>query len=157
MSIASTPLDPADLPDCLALDQRALDGLWTEEQWRKELEDERRPCLGIRDGDTLVALACGWLVADELHITAVAVDPQHRRQGLGGQVLRALLQQATRLGARHATLEVSAANEAAQGLYAAAGFRIAGVRRAYYRNGDDALIQWVRLHDGKEVRITGQL
>lgn len=104
-----------------------------------------------------MALACGWLVADELHITAVAVDPGHRRQGLGARVLRALLQQAARFGAQHATLEVSAANEAALALYAAAGFRSAGVRRAYYRNGDDALIQWVRLHDCEEVRITGQL
>jgi ribosomal-protein-alanine N-acetyltransferase len=154
---AAIPLGPADLPDCLALDQRALKGLWNEEQWRKELEDERRPCLGIRDGHALVALACGWLVADELHITAVAVDPGRRRQGLGGQVLWALLQQAARLGARHATLEVSAANQAAQALYAARGFQTAGVRRAYYRNGDDALIQWLCLHDGKEVRITGQL
>jgi [ribosomal protein S18]-alanine N-acetyltransferase len=25
------------------------------------------------------------------------------------------------------------------------GFREAGVRRGYYRNGDDALIQWVNL------------
>ena len=157
MPLVPAPLGPADLPDCRALDQRALNGLWSEEQWRKELEDERRPCQGIRDGETLVALACGWLVADELHVTAVAVDPQRRRQGLGARVLRALLQQAAAAGARHATLEVSATNAAAQALYAGAGFATAGVRRAYYRNGDDALIQWLRLHDGEEVRITGQL
>lgn len=151
------PLGPADLQDCLALDQRALAGLWSAEQWQTELEDPRRPCIGLRDGEALVALACGWLVVDELHITAVAVDPQRRRQGLGTQVLRALLRQAASDGARHATLEVSAANAAAQALYAGAGFATAGVRRAYYRNGDDALIQWMRLHDGEEVRITGQL
>jgi hypothetical protein len=56
--------------------------------------------------------------------------------------------------AQHATLEVAAGNIAAQALYAAAGFRTAGIRRAYYRNGDDALIQWLRLHDGVGVRIT---
>ena len=77
------PLGPADLQDCLALDQRALAGLWSAEQWQTELEDPRRPCIGLRDGEALVALACGWLVVDELHITAVAVDPQRRRQGLG--------------------------------------------------------------------------
>mgnify|MGYP003330789341 CR=1 FL=1 len=69
--------------------------------------------------------------------------------------MQALLQEAAGQGAQHATLEVAASNEAAQALYAAAGFRTAGVRRAYYRNGDDALIQWMRLRDGKEVRITG--
>ena len=157
MSHVAAVLGPADLEACLALDALALQGLWTHAQWSAELEDPRRPCLGLRTSECerLTAMACGWLVADELHITAVAVDPQHRRQGLGSQVLQALLQEAVRQGALHATLEVAASNEAAQALYAAAGFRTAGVRRAYYRNGDDALIQWMRLHDGEEVRITG--
>ena len=157
MSHVAAVLGPADLEACLALDALALNGLWTHNQWSAELEDPRRPCLGLRNanGGHLLAVACGWLVADELHITAVAVDPQQRRQGLGTQVLQALLQEAVRRGAVHATLEVAASNQAAQALYATAGFRTAGVRRAYYRNGDDALIQWMRLRDGEEVRITG--
>ena len=155
MSDAAAVLGPADLESCLALDALALNGLWTHSQWNAELEDPRRPCLGLRREGALIAVACGWLVADELHITAVAVHPQQRRQGLGAQVLQALLQEAASQGALHATLEVAASNQAAQALYAAAGFRTAGVRRAYYRNGDDALIQWMRLRDGEEVRITG--
>ena len=154
MPDAAVPLGPADLEACLELDQQALGGLWTPSQWSSELTDPRRPCLGIRVDTALTALACGWLVADELHVTAVAVDPLQRRRGLGSQVLRALLSQAAAEGALHATLEVATGNSAAQALYAAAGFQTAGVRRAYYRNGDDALIQWLRLHDGEGVRIT---
>jgi ribosomal-protein-alanine N-acetyltransferase len=100
-----------------------------------------------------VALACGWLVVDELHITAVAVDPAQRRQGLGRQVLELLLAQAAARGAAHATLEVAAGNAAALALYGRCGFSTAGVRRAYYRNGDDALVQWRRLQDAQGVRI----
>ena len=155
MSDAAAVLGPADLEACLALDGLALNGLWTRSQWSTELEDPRRPCLGLRMEGALIAVACGWLVADELHITAVAVHPQQRRRGLGAQVLQALLREASSQGALHATLEVAAANQAAQALYTAAGFRTAGVRRAYYRNGDDALVQWLRLRDGEEVRITG--
>jgi ribosomal-protein-alanine N-acetyltransferase len=155
VSEAAAVLGPDDLDDCLALDGLALQGLWSRSQWSSELADPRRPCLGLRRDGALIAVACGWLVADELHITAVAVHPQQRRQGLGSQALQALLQQAAAQGALHATLEVAASNRAAQALYAAAGFRTAGVRRAYYRNGDDALIQWVKLRDGEEVRITG--
>ncbi len=155
MSDAAAVLGPADLEACLALDGLALNGLWTRSQWSTELEDPRRPCLGLRIEGALIAVACGWLVADELHITAVAVHPQQRRRGLGAQVLQALLREASSQGALHATLEVAAANQAAQALYTAAGFRTAGVRRAYYRNGDDALVQWLRLRDGEEVRITG--
>jgi len=139
------PLRSEDLADCLALDQRALGGLWSEKQWLVELAEEKRLGLGIWRGAGLQAMACGWLILDELHITVVAVDPACRRRGLGRDVLEELLAHGQRAGARHATLEVAAPNGAARGLYAAAGFQEAGIRRAYYRNGDDALIQWLRL------------
>ncbi len=141
------------LPACLALDQRALGGLWTAAQWSSELQEPRRPCWGLLEGEQLIAVACGWLVVDELHITVVAVDPARQRQGLGRQVLERLLEQAAALGAAHATLEVAASNGAALALYGRCGFSTAGVRRGYYRNGDDALVQWRRLHDAQEVRI----
>ena len=146
-------LGPEHLEACLALDQRALDGLWTHEQWSRELGDARRPCLGLLEGQRLIAMACGWLVVDELHITAVAVDPDRRRQGLGSLLLQGLLQMAMEAGALHATLEVAACNHGAMALYGRCGFRTAGVRRGYYRNGDDALIQWLRLQQAQEVRI----
>jgi ribosomal-protein-alanine N-acetyltransferase len=142
---AALPLLPNDLDAVVALDQVALGGLWSAQQWQIELADARRPGIGLWQNLQLQAMACGWLVVDELHITLVAVDPGRRRQGLGRQVLAALLQRALADGARHATLEVAATNAAALALYAHLGFATAGIRRAYYRNGDDALIQWMRL------------
>ena len=145
----STPqilrLDPSWQHACLVLDQTALDGLWTADQWRRELDDPRRLCIGLVDSKTLLGVACGWLVADELHITVVAVDPARRRSGHGGLLLRALLQRARRVGAVHATLEVASDNVAALALYAKAGFRTAGTRSGYYSDGRDALIQWCRI------------
>jgi len=134
-----------DLAACLALDRASLGGLWSEAQWLRELEEERRPGMGLFRGDDLRALATGWLVLDELHITAVAVAPVWRRRGLGARVLMALLRRSLELGAERATLEVAASNRAARGLYAALGFREAGIRHRYYSNGDDALIQWMNL------------
>ena len=138
-------LQPHHLAACLALDQASLGGLWTAGQWQSELADPRRPGVGLWSGDTLLAMASGWLVVDELHITLVAVDPGERRRGLGGQVLDDLLQAGRLQGAVHATLEVSSTNGAAVALYRSRGFKDAGLRRGYYRNGDDALIQWLRL------------
>jgi ribosomal-protein-alanine N-acetyltransferase len=139
------PLAPADLEACLGLDQASLGGLWSADHWRTELGEEARPGLGLWLGSELVAMACGWLVVDELHITLVAVAPLRRRRGYGRRVLEALLDRGRESGAERATLEVAAGNGGACCLYAAAGFRLAGVRRGYYRNGDDALIQWRRL------------
>lgn len=138
-------LQEADLAACLALDRRALGGQWSAEQWRRELQEPARIVLGLGPNPRLLAAACGWLVVDELHIILVAVDPRQRRRGLGRALLEALLEQGRVAGARHATLEVAAGNGAARALYAGCGFQEAGVRRGYYRNGDDALIQWCRL------------
>lgn len=127
------------------MDQNSLGGLWSAGQWSHELTESQRLCLGCWDGDRLIAMACGWLVVDELQVTLVAVHPQHRRRGLGTTVLEALLCAAAGRGATGATLEVDRANSAARALYARLGFRTAGVRRGYYRDGSDALIQWAVL------------
>lgn len=138
-------LDPSWLAACMALDRRALDGFWSEAQWQRELTEPGRLCVGLVNGAELLGFACGWLVIDELHITALAVDPQHRQFGCGGRLLRALLQQAHQQGARQATLEVAADNAAALALYAAEGFTTTGRRSRYYSDGRDALIQWLEL------------
>lgn len=139
------PLGSADLIDCLTLDRLALGGLWSEEQWGKELMEPKRPVVGVREQGRLLALASGWVVVDELHITAVAVHPEARRRGLGRRVLLGLLRQAQRAGAERATLEVSSANVSARALYTSLGFSEVAIRRGYYRNGDDALIEWIKL------------
>jgi len=138
-------LAPSHAGACLELDRAALGGIWSLAQWQRELEEEARPGLGLAQGPDLLAMACGWLVVDELHITLVAVAPSHRRRGLGRRILEALMQAGLRSGATRATLEVAAGNGPGKGLYGALGFRTAGIRHGYYRNGEDALIQWVNL------------
>lgn len=139
-------MGPADLLDCITLDRLALGGLWSEPQWLRELTEPLRPVMGWRNQEgKLLALASAWLVVDELHITAVAVHPDHRRIGLGRGVLEALLTAARVAGAEMATLEVSSANGAGKALYASLGFSDVALRRNYYRNGDDALIKVIKL------------
>ena len=139
------PLEPSHLEHCIALDQRCLGGLWSSGQWATELGAAQRPGLGIWLEEQLAAMACGWLILEELHITLVAVDPSQRRRGLGQRVLEALLAEGRSRGAERATLEVASGNQAAIRLYSRAGFQKAGCRRGYYRNGEDALIQWRKL------------
>jgi ribosomal-protein-alanine N-acetyltransferase len=138
-------LRATDAPACHQLDEAALGGLWSLAQWQRELSEPGRICLGLIENHGLIALACGWLVVDELHITAVAVTPEQRRRGHGRQLLVALMEQGRAAGARHATLEVASHNRAAVSLYQDCGFQTAGCRRNYYSDGGDALIQWCRL------------
>ena len=141
------PLAACDLAACLALDQQALGNFWSREQWRKELEDPQRLSVGRwnQERSELLSLASGWLVAGELQVMLVAVQPAQQRQGLGRQVLQTLLEMAQQLGCHLATLEVAASNQAAINLYGALGFVSCGQRSGYYRNGEDALLKCLDL------------
>ena len=127
---------------CLRLDARTLNGLWNSDHWERELSDPQRLCVGIAaNTDDLLAMACGWVVMDELQITLIAVAPEQRRRGLGRTVLNQLLADANNAGAKQALLDVAEDNLGAQALYSALGFKTIGRRAHYYRDGKDALIQ----------------
>lgn len=77
----------------------------------------------------------------ELHILAIATDPDLRRQGVAGRLLTHALDAAARAGCRLATLEVRRSNAPAIGLYERTGFRTVHVRKGYYQaDGEDALV-----------------
>ena len=141
----TTPLGLCDLDECLKLDQLTLNGLWSKKQWEKELSDADRICLGIFEESMLKAFACGWIVLDELHLTAIAVHPCNRRKGLGKKILLDIFNKAIQTGAKKATLEVSQNNFEAIALYKKFGFLDSGIRKNYYQDGANALIQWTKL------------
>jgi ribosomal-protein-alanine N-acetyltransferase len=72
-------------------------------------------------------------VAGEAELLTIAVDPAHRRQGLGRTLVEAFLAEARQRGAETAFLEVAEDNTAARTLYTAAGFTQTGRRKGYYR------------------------
>lgn len=79
-------------------------------------------------------------VVDEAEILTLATLPAVRRQGIGARLLARALDAAAADGVTRMFLEVSAGNQAARGLYAAAGFLPCGRRRRYYPDGSDALV-----------------
>ena len=89
----------------------------------------------------IVGVLALWLIVDEVHISNLAVHPDHRRQG----VAQRLLQTAIGFGQDHdvesITLEVRESNQPAQELYESLGFKTVGRRVAYYQdNREDALL-----------------
>jgi ribosomal-protein-alanine N-acetyltransferase len=87
-------------------------------------------------------------VADEVHVTNLAVRPASRGEGVGRLLLGTLLARQRALGARRAFLEVRPGNTEARRLYAGLGFREVGRRRGYYVDtGEDALLLEARLDE----------
>lgn len=82
-----------------------------------------------------------WVLAEEAHISSIAVREAYRRTGVGELLLISVLNMAEELKASIVTLEVRASNTTAQNLYSKYGFMHVGVRRGYYNdNREDGLI-----------------
>ena len=134
---------PEDLDGVLALEDVSFNNPTSREWYEGEL---KRPevCFiyVLRTPDRPVAGFCAfWLVIDQAHINNLAVLPELRGQGLGTQLLEAVIAEAAHLGAILLTLEVRQSNEPARRLYERAGFFQDGVRKNYYSNPiEDALI-----------------
>jgi ribosomal-protein-alanine N-acetyltransferase len=135
----------ADLDGVLFVESESFTNPWTREMYAWELQN-RAVChiLVVRTRDRPVVGFCAfWLVVDEIHINNVAVLPELRGRGIGTGLMTRVFDEAARLGARRATLEVRASNEGARRLYERLGFCAAGTRRNYYTNPvEDALILW---------------
>jgi len=85
-----------------------------------------------------------WLVAGEAHISTIAVDPAHRRRGLGELLLVRVIEDAIEFNADFVTLEMRVSNQPARHLYEKYGFERRGRRKGYYSdNREDAWIMTV--------------
>jgi ribosomal-protein-alanine N-acetyltransferase len=89
----------------------------------------------------MVGFAGIWILADEAHLTNIAVRKRHQRRGIGERLLIAIIELAGELKANIVTLEVRVSNISAQRLYSKYGFKQVGLRRAYYvDNREDGVL-----------------
>ncbi len=138
------PLAPADVDAVVAIERRVFPDPWTPEFFRSELG---LPMVHARVAELegrIAGYLVAWLGPGEGHLGNLAVIPEARRHGLARLLLEDLLERARAADVSRIALEVRVSNFAAQALYRGHGFRLAGLRRGYYReSGEDALImQW---------------
>ena len=129
-----------DLDRIMEVMETAFDPAWGEAWTRRQVSDSLAfphthyrlmpDCDEPAAGFTLVRAAPG-----EEELLLIAVRPECRGQGLGQQLLEAVLADARGRGAERVFLEMRYNNPAAR-LYQAAGFEPIGRRREYYRLSD---------------------
>ncbi|QFT59011.1 ribosomal-protein-alanine N-acetyltransferase [Sulfitobacter sp. THAF37] len=126
-----------DTPDALARLHAAAfttDRPWSADEMRGLLDSPH-----VRLHSHPQGFALTRLILDEAELLTLAVDPAHRRRGIGAYLLTGWLDS---LQGRAATafLEVAADNTAARALYERHGFAVVSMRRAYYHRaaGPDA-------------------
>ena len=148
--IAIERMRAADLEEVLAIERASFSMPWSRGAFLYELEQNRvARCYVVREDGRLIGYICLWEVADEVHITNVAVHPDVRRRGVGRSLLSAVLDDARQRKLRLVVLEVRPSNAEALGLYESFGFRVVGRRHGYYYDtGEDALVMEASLVEG---------
>jgi [ribosomal protein S18]-alanine N-acetyltransferase len=136
------PTASADLPALVALERAAFSDPWTAAMLREALaEPSTLSLVAEDDAGTFLGAVLARHAAGEGEILSIAVDPARRGAGHGRTLLDGALAALAAAGAGTVWLEVRRSNEAAQRLYAAAGFVAVGVRRGYYRDPtEDAVV-----------------
>lgn len=138
------PMAEHDLPRIAEVEREVFSDPWPETFFRGELAHEGVYARVVELEGALAGYSMAWLGAGTGHLGNLAVVPGRRRRGIARRLVADLLERARATGALTLSLEVRVSNFAAQGLYRAHGFRLAGLRRRYYRDtGEDALImEW---------------
>ena len=132
----------ASLNDLQLLAQ--LHGLCFADNWPAESFGK---LLATPGGFALVAeeggIACGFALArtagGESEILSIGVLPDFRGHGIGRAMAAVAAHEAALAGAHAMFLEVALSNAVARALYARLGFAEVGRRKAYYKDGSDAL------------------
>jgi [ribosomal protein S18]-alanine N-acetyltransferase len=136
-------LESGDVESVLAI-QRSCPGLaqWTRQDYEAVARGELPGWVAVREKDsddpaeaigaTIVGFLVARLVAPEIEILNLGVDPTARRRGTGRALLAEALRWGGANGAQKAFLEVRASNLAAIHFYESRGFQMAGRRTNYY-------------------------
>lgn len=137
------PAEPADLAALVALDQVCFGAsAWSSDSWAEEFARlaEDRVVLVVADEGAVVGYVVLLVPAaaeDPVDLLRIAVAPDERRTGIGGELLINALEWCA---GRTILLEVAAGNESARALYRRFGFEEISRRRGYYAGGEDAVI-----------------
>jgi ribosomal-protein-alanine N-acetyltransferase len=157
-AIAIEPMRVEDLGEVCAIERASFTSPWSRHAFRYELDQNRAARCWVarrRDGGGAGPVAgyiCVWLIADEVHVTNLAVRPEDRQQGIGRRLLGTVLALYAMQGAVRAALEVRPGNREALQLYESFGFRQVGRRRGYYFDtGEDALLLEATLPAGEAI------
>jgi [ribosomal protein S18]-alanine N-acetyltransferase len=140
-TLAIRTLTYSDLPQILAIERRAFTSPWSLGMFVLELSKPSSICLAaVQSGEIAGYLICARY-DEAYHVMTLATAPEHRREGIAGALLDAVIERA---GAdANYTLEVRVSNLGAIALYERYGFRGVGTRPRYYAdNGEDAIIMW---------------
>ena len=134
-------LDETWIAEIQEIEQCSFPKPWSVQAMLDEFRSPFVFVFGSVKNEELQGYAFASCVESELTILSIAVRQQLRGEGIGSELLRAVITEAIERGAQQAYLEVRISNESAKRLYQRFGFRTVYTRARYYTdNLEDALV-----------------
>ena len=132
------PFEEKDLQQVVILEGLLYKDPWTEKEYIDELNNQYAYVFVLEEQGHIIGYYGVWIVSDAATITKVSVHPALQNKGLGKILMEDLLNRCQEAGAVYVSLEVRVSNASAIHLYEINGFKNVGVRKKYYKNGEDA-------------------
>ena len=126
-----------DMPAVLGIESQCFEYSWTEEDFIRCLR--QRNCIGMVaevDGK-VVGFMIYELHKNRLHVLNFAVDAEHRRRGIGSQMVGKLLAKLSTERRNRVMLEVRETNLAAQLFFKSLDFKAVSVLREFYDDAEE--------------------
>ena len=120
---------------------------WGEEALRDTIASSGHHLISFREGRAVGFLLSNF-VLDEAQLLLIGVSPDWQGVGVGGQLLKELINRSRDQGQKLIYLEVRSGNERAIRLYRSLGFIDIGVRRDYYpglAGREDAIVMSLQI------------
>ena len=121
---------------------------WGEEALRDTITSSGHHLMSLREGRAVGFLLSSF-VLDEAQLLLIGVSPDWQGVGVGGQLLKELINRSQDQGRKLIYLEVRSGNERAIRLYRSLGFIDIGVRRDYYPGlvgREDAIVMSLQIN-----------
>ncbi len=132
-------MEERDLDQIMMIEEISFPSPWCRKTFQSELKNNHSVSIIAESNQRITGYVVGWFVADEIHITNIAVHPEWRRKGIAETMIERLLTKHT--SCRSVLLEVRRSNVVARSLYNKLGFHEMGIRKNYYTNeGEDAIL-----------------
>ncbi|MDK2788678.1 MAG: [ribosomal protein S18]-alanine N-acetyltransferase [Epulopiscium sp.] len=132
------------IPQIYEIEKSCFTIPWSKDAFEKELKENPLAYYIVAESKgNILGYAGMWKIADEGHITNIAVHPDFQYQGVGTLLMQGIIEEAQRNHFIGLTLEVRESNIKAQNLYKKFGFVNEGIRKGYYQDtGENAVIMW---------------
>jgi [ribosomal protein S18]-alanine N-acetyltransferase len=136
----------SDLSEILDIEKESYHKPWNEDLFMKALDSSDKTIFVSRTMGKISGYVVFEHVADEGHITNIAVAKSFRRKGIASELIGKAVTYARDLNVVSMFLEVRESNDAAKHLYNKFGFREIGKRKDYYSSpNDNAIIFQLKL------------